>query len=65
MLKARIGSGLSRIENYVVVSENSENICKISVGDNSVIAAGYLLIKDVPPNAVVAGNPACIFKAVA
>tara|TARA_B100000686_G_C16704555_1_gene925490 strand:+ start:20 stop:589 length:570 start_codon:yes stop_codon:yes gene_type:complete len=38
---------------------NSSKILKgVKVGDNSVIAAGAVVIKDVPENVVVAGNPA-------
>ena len=32
------------------------------IGDNSIIAAGALVSKDVPENVVVAGNPAKIIK---
>ncbi len=31
---------------------------KISIGDNATVAAGAIVSKDVPPNALVAGNPA-------
>lgn len=34
----------------------------IKIGDNAVIGAGAVVIKDVPPYAVVAGNPAKIIK---
>ena len=33
-----------------------------SIGDGSVIAAGSVVVKDVPPFAVVGGNPARIIK---
>ncbi|SKC18990.1 serine O-acetyltransferase [Dyadobacter psychrophilus] len=35
---------------------------KITIGDNAVIGAGSIVTKDVPPNAVVAGNPAKIIR---
>lgn len=35
---------------------------KISVGDNSIIGAGSIVTRDVPPNVVVAGNPAKIIR---
>ena len=35
---------------------------KISIGDNSIIGAGSVVVKDVPANAVVAGNPARVIR---
>jgi len=32
----------------------------VTIGDNSVVAAGAIVTKSVPPNVVVAGNPARI-----
>jgi acetyltransferase-like isoleucine patch superfamily enzyme len=34
----------------------------VSIGDNSVIAAGSIVTKDIPSNVVAAGSPACIVK---
>lgn len=34
----------------------------VTVGDNAVIAGGAVVVKDVPANAVVGGNPAKIIK---
>ncbi|MFD9627383.1 sugar O-acetyltransferase [Peribacillus muralis] len=34
----------------------------ITIGDNSIIAAGSVVTKDVPANAIVAGNPARVLK---
>ncbi len=34
----------------------------VTVGENSVVAAGALVNKDVPPNSVVAGVPAKVIK---
>jgi len=36
----------------------------ISIGDNAIIAAGSVVTKNVPPGALVAGNPAIIKKQV-
>lgn len=36
----------------------------ITIGNNAVIAAGSVVTKDVPKNAVVAGNPARVIKMV-
>ncbi len=34
----------------------------VTIGENSVVAAGAVVTKSVPPNVVVAGNPAVIVK---
>lgn len=35
-------------------------LCGITIGENALIGAGSVVTKDVPPGAVVAGNPARI-----
>jgi acetyltransferase-like isoleucine patch superfamily enzyme len=34
----------------------------ITVGDHSIVAAGAVVVKDVPPNTIVGGNPARVIK---
>lgn len=34
----------------------------VTIGDNSIIAAGAIVTKDVPPNVIVAGIPAKVIK---
>ena len=34
----------------------------VSIGDNSVVAAGAIVTKSIPPNTIVAGNPAIEVK---
>ena len=36
----------------------------VTIGENSVVAAGSVVTRDVPPNTVVAGNPAAIVKTI-
>lgn len=46
---ASIGSGATILPNT-------------SVGENAVVGAGSVVTKDVPPNAIVAGNPARVLR---
>ncbi|PQO43902.1 acyltransferase [Blastopirellula marina] len=34
----------------------------VTVGDGSIVAAGAVVTKDVPPNSIVAGNPAKVIR---
>jgi acetyltransferase-like isoleucine patch superfamily enzyme len=36
----------------------------ITIGENSVVAAGSVVTRDVPANSVVAGNPAAVVKTI-
>lgn len=46
---ASIGSGATILSN-------------ITIGENSIIGAGSVVTKDVPPNGIVAGNPARVLR---
>ncbi|MDB6110634.1 MAG: transferase hexapeptide repeat protein [Pedosphaera sp.] len=37
-------------------------LCGITIGEKAIIGAGSVVTKDVPPGAVVAGNPARVMK---
>lgn len=37
-------------------------LCGVTVGENAIVGAGSVITRDVPPNAVVAGNPAKIIR---
>jgi acetyltransferase-like isoleucine patch superfamily enzyme len=36
----------------------------VTIGDNSVVAAGSVVTKDVPPDSLVAGNPARLVRSI-
>ncbi len=40
-------------------------LCGITVGERAIVGAGSVVTKDVPPGAIVAGNPARILKSEA
>ena len=49
---------LPTIGQNVVIGANVVIIGNITIGDNVVIGAGSVVVKDVPDNCTVAGNPA-------
>lgn len=44
------------------VGSNATILCGVTIGENAMVGAGAMVTKDVPANAVVAGNPAKIIK---
>jgi putative colanic acid biosynthesis acetyltransferase WcaB len=52
------------IEDNVDIGANSVIIGEIIIGSNSVIAAGSIVIRNVEPNTIVAGNPARYIKTI-
>jgi hypothetical protein len=42
---------------------DSAIICKgVSIGENSIIGAGSIVVKDIPANAIAGGNPAAVLR---
>ncbi|RAL27059.1 2,3,4,5-tetrahydropyridine-2,6-dicarboxylate N-acetyltransferase [Thermoflavimicrobium daqui] len=52
------------IEDDVVIGANAVILEGVRVGKGSVVAAGAVVIEDVPPNTVVAGTPARVIKEI-
>lgn len=40
------------------IGSNATILCGVTIGENAIVGAGSVVTKDVPPNAIVAGNPA-------
>jgi acetyltransferase-like isoleucine patch superfamily enzyme len=49
---ASIGSGATLLAN-------------VTIGENSIVGAGSVVTKDVPPNSIVVGNPARVLRRIA
>ena len=39
-------------------------LCNLTIGENAIVGAGSVVTRSVPPNAIVAGNPARILRYV-
>lgn len=44
------------------IGSNATILCGITIGEGALVGAGAVVTKDVPDNAVVAGNPAKIIR---
>lgn len=55
--KTRICKGAS-------VGSGATILCNVTVGENAIVGAGSVVTKDVPANAIVAGNPAKLLRFV-
>ena len=60
--KELVSKGEITIENDVWIGANAIILSGVKVGNGSIVAAGSVVNKDVPPYAIVAGNPAKIVK---
>lgn len=52
----------TRIGNNCFIGAKSIILPGVVIGDSSIVGAGSVVTKNVPPNSIVAGNPAKILK---
>jgi acetyltransferase-like isoleucine patch superfamily enzyme len=52
------------IERNVWIAAGATIVGGVVVGENSVVAAGSVVTKDVPPNTLVGGNPARVIRSI-
>jgi acetyltransferase-like isoleucine patch superfamily enzyme len=52
------------VKRGVSIGSSATILCGITIGENAIIGAGSVVTKDVPPNTIVAGNPARIMRQV-
>jgi len=53
------------IEKNVWIGASATILPGVTIGENSIVAAGAVVHKDIPPNTLVAGVPAKIIKSIA
>ncbi|RUU87233.1 sugar O-acetyltransferase [Mesorhizobium sp. M7A.F.Ca.MR.176.00.0.0] len=53
------------IERNVWIAAGATVIGGVTVGENSVVAAGSVVTRNVPPNTLVGGNPANVIRSIA
>ena len=52
----------TRICKGASVGSGSTILSKVTIGENAIVGAGSVVTKDVPANAIVAGNPAKVLR---
>ncbi len=62
--RANMSPASVKIGKRVWIGAHATILSGVTIGDNAVVAAGAVVTKDVPDNAVVAGVPAKIIKTV-
>jgi acetyltransferase-like isoleucine patch superfamily enzyme len=54
----------TRICKGASIGSGSTILCNVTIGENAIVGAGSVVTKDVPANAIVAGNPARVLRFV-
>ena len=55
MIPTRVGRGAS-------IGSGAVILCGVTIGEAALVGAGSVVTKDVPPQAVVVGNPASVLR---
>jgi acetyltransferase-like isoleucine patch superfamily enzyme len=53
------------IKRGVSIGSGATILARVTVGENAIVGAGSVVTKDVPPNTIVAGNPARKLRSLA
>jgi acetyltransferase-like isoleucine patch superfamily enzyme len=62
--KPRERGNFVHIEDHVWIGTGCTILRGVTIGRNSVVAAGSVVTRDVPPNTLVAGSPAKVIKEI-
>lgn len=60
----RMGQGFPVIGDNVYIAANATVIGGVHIGNNVIIGAGAVVVKDIPDNSVAVGNPARVIRTI-
>lgn len=46
------------------IGSGSTILANVTIGENAIVGAGSMVTRDVPPNTIVAGNPAKVLRSI-
>ena len=52
----------TRVQKSASIGSNATILCGVTIGEGAMVGAGSVVTRDVPPYAVVAGNPARVLR---
>ena len=55
----------TRVRKGASIGSGATVLAKVEIGENAIVGAGSVVTRDVPKNAIVAGNPARVLRMVA
>lgn len=48
----------TKVKRGASIGSGATILCNVTIGENAIVGAGSVVVKDVAPNTIVAGNPA-------
>jgi acetyltransferase-like isoleucine patch superfamily enzyme len=54
----------TRVRRGASIGSNATILCGVTIGEGAIVGAGSVVTHDVPPNTIVAGNPARVLRTI-
>ncbi|MFM7814952.1 MAG: acyltransferase [Flavobacteriales bacterium] len=54
----------TRVKQGASIGSSVTILCGVTIGEHAIVGAGSVVLKDVPPHTIVAGNPAKVIRRV-
>ncbi len=52
----------TKVKKNASIGSNASILCGVTIGESSIVGAGSVVVKDIPENVIVAGNPAKVIR---